>query len=396
MKKVIYLGLLLLLVLSIFVTSCGKTETTTATTSATTITTSQADKTTTQPQQVYKLTFGTLNPSNDSENTDVTRAWFNWLEKESGGRLQMNLIADNQAAAPADYWDAAKNGVIDIALQLSDFMAGRLPVSDVVSLPSIFYDPNGITESKVLKALYEKYPEIQAEYADMQLLFIHGSSFSQLHTSKKLVKTMADMKGMVIGAPSTTLSDVTKLMGGTPENFGTEDLDAMQKGISEGEWGSYAKNVVFGFMDVVNYTTDISLTSNYWIFVMNKNSFNNLPADLQELFTGENAWKIGELYAYNDYLSELKNKQKHIDAFKARGNPEPYVLPADEKAILDQTLQPIVDQWIKDVTPKIGEAKARAILEDTIKFSKQYSLESLDLNQYKQTLCDWGAPGYQN
>ena len=103
----------------------------------------------------------------------------------------------------------------------------------------------------------------------------------------------------MIEAQSPNLTAIMAAFGATPEFVGMEAPDAIAKGVLDGTLTNWPAMVVFGFADVCNYSTDCALAGPIqFAHVMNLDTWDSLPPDLQELFVGENAWRLSELYGY--------------------------------------------------------------------------------------------------
>ena len=350
------------------------------------------------PEKVFNLSLSDIHPAEDPMNSVIAASWFKWLERESKGRIKMTLLHSAQAAPQEGQYDAARTGIVNIAVQVLPALPGRFPISEVVDLPFMFDYPSSRAQSLTLMALYEKYPELQAEFPDVKVLFFHASAGSELSTVKKQVRTMQDLKGMVLLSVGTYNNLALAALGATPELINPfESYDALVKGVLDGSTVNWMAQQVFGQVEAIKYSTETCMCVDPFIEVMNLDTWNSLPADLQALFVGENAWRISELYGYRFDVDNGAARDAISEKYKTAGLPEVYTLPAAEKAKWLEKVQPVWEEWVKTAAAKVGEAKARAILEDAQKFAKQYSDENFSAQEKQKdfdTLHDWGAPGY--
>lgn len=346
--------------------------------------------------KIYEITMGNMSPMESSMNRVVNQSWINWLEKESNGRLKITLMPAAQAAAPDKFYDAAKDGLIDIGDQHMGMVAGRFPLMSVLDLPLIIQFPGSRSGALTCMALYEKYPEIQNEFKDVKVLNFHFGGIGHLHTTKKPVKTMEDINGMVILTVGKGASDQIKALGGSPEPGNpTQIYDLLAKGSVDGMSLNFeGAHGVFHITEITNYATVVGFSDVPFVNVMNLNTWNSLPSDIQKLFTGDNAKRISELYGFDFDQSDLANRDALDKTLKDRGYPGVYTLPNAELSRWEQALLPLREKWVSSVAASVGEAKARAILEDAIKFAKQNEYSTTPFDKLRQTLHDWGAPGY--
>ncbi|MGZ6023070.1 MAG: C4-dicarboxylate ABC transporter, partial [Rhizomicrobium sp.] len=82
-------------------------------------------------------------------------AWGEQLEKESGGRLKLQIYPATQLGGGANrQFDSARNGVVDIAISTHGATPGRYPMTELVSLP--FAAPaSGATSEAMSRRLTE-------------------------------------------------------------------------------------------------------------------------------------------------------------------------------------------------------------------------------------------------
>lgn len=348
-------------------------------------------------EEIYELTFACQHPP-ESSFTKAYLAWANWIEKESGGRIKITVLPAEQAAKATDHYDAAKNGVVDIACQLLPLNPGRWVLTEVVQLPLIFEFPGSTAAGLTALSLCEKYPEIQAEYEGVKILAFHCNGPAHIHTIKEPVSTLQDLKRMIVTTVGGEYAvESLRALGAVPETILPGEIyDALAKGVIDGDALEWEGQAVWNFYEHTNYSTEVGLFLSPFVHVMNQDTWNKLPPDLQELFTGEESVRRFSLaLGYNFDKTDIVSRQKIDEAYKARGYPEVYVLPPEERAKWIEAVEPVREQWIKKATVKVGEAKARAILEDALKFAEQYKGYPDEVfPEGAEILREWGLSGY--
>lgn len=347
-------------------------------------------------QKVFNLTFANMHPPENGMNKVINAAWIKWLDKQSGGRIKVTLLPGAQAAAPEDHFDAAKNGIVDIADCNSGLMPGRFPLLEVIQLPLLFKWPASGDIALTTLALIDKYPELQAYFKDVKFLTLHATATNQLHSKNKPLQTMADLKGLTISEISTYSAEAEKLLGGTPSFVSVPEIyDSLAKGVLDGMNTNWESLFVFNWFDHLNYSIESSMCCDaVQMLVMNLKTWNSLPPDLQELFTGKNAWTLAELYSYDFDKDDMKFKEKLSEIYKSRGKPPVYVMPDEERAKWAEAVMPVWETWVTKAAATVGEAKARAIMADAKAFAEKYSYAKYPHDWQAQTLKEWGAVGY--
>ena len=346
-------------------------------------------------QKVWNITYSHQHPPDQANQVQVKNPWIRMMEQKSGGRLVFTVAPASTLAAPPDQLDSAKKGLAEMANQALAFIPGRFPLNEVTALPMLFKFPGSRNLALTHKALMNKYPELSKEWEKegIKLLGVSATGPQHVHTTKKPVHTMADLKGLVMIAGGAIGSQTGKILGSTPENLGPPDFyDSLSKGVVNGIFLEWEGLQTFKLGEVINYSTEVGLWVNGVFDVMNLNTWNSLPPDLQQLFMDTQAIE----QEYECMVFDAKDKaDKEIlqSQLKKKGQPEIYILPDTERAKWIEAVMPIREAWVKNVVSKglLNESKARAMLDDTIKFADQYSFEKSPLC----TDCEKTVKGWQ-
>jgi TRAP-type C4-dicarboxylate transport system substrate-binding protein len=92
-------------------------------------------------------------------------------------------------------------------------------------------------------ALYEKYPEIQAEFDDVKVLGFHGTAPNHIHTVDRPVHTLEDMEGLLVDTTGKWGTLAIQTLGASPEGvMPTERYDAMSKGVFNANMSEWKGN----------------------------------------------------------------------------------------------------------------------------------------------------------
>ncbi|MEQ1718663.1 MAG: TRAP transporter substrate-binding protein DctP, partial [Hyphomicrobium sp.] len=154
--------------------------------------------------------------------------WADKLAKDSGGRIDPKIFSNAQMGPPPVYYDLARTGQADVTWYLTGGTPGRFPVTELINLPYLV----GSSEigTKVMND-----PELRAKYIDPEhkgvkvlVLFTHQPG--QIHTVKKPIASIDDMKGLRLRFTSPTVRDFIAALGATPVGVPpTEQADQLQK-----------------------------------------------------------------------------------------------------------------------------------------------------------------------
>jgi len=373
-------------------TAAGGTETTAAgnteTTAASTETTAGGAS-----GDVYKLTWATGLQSTSLMYTDFLVPWGKWLEEKSGGRLVMEFMPDGSILPPPEILDGVADGVADVGDLFMGLYAGRFPLNEMLMLPLLFDYPASRAAGLTATDLAAKYPQLGEEFAAANVTFLGYMPMGpgQIQTTEKQVKTAADLKGMVIESHTGQYgAEALKALGATPEQINpAEGFDALAKGIVEGTVGEFEFIVSAGFNQVINYSTVVGTFGNgFEAVVMNKGAWDKLPADLQELLSGEGMKAYMEVCGYLMDKNDMAARDTLDAQYKAAGREGVYELPDAEKEQWRVTIAPVWDMWSAAATS--AGAPAADMLADAQTLAAQYAY-GYSTEYPEQMLAEWGV-----
>ena len=233
-------------------------------------------------QQKFEMKVGHFNPAGHPMSNWV-EAWAKKIEAASGGRIEAKVFPGAQLGPPPIYYDAARTGQLEVSWFLAGGTPGRFPLTELVNLPYLI----GSSEigTKVLNdpELRQKY--LNAEHKGVRLLLLFTHQPGQIHTTKKPVRTVEDLKGLRIRFTSPTVRDFVAALGGTPVGVPpTEITEQLQKGTIDGTFIDYGgAGIAFKMGGTVKYTTEMYSYVTSFGLVMNPAFYDKLPADLKKL-----------------------------------------------------------------------------------------------------------------
>src|SRR5919201_4625091 len=211
--------------------------------------------------------------------------WANNLEKDSGGRITVKRFPGSQMGPVQQHYDFVRTGQADVAWFLHGSTPGRFPLTEIVQVPYLV----GSAEigTKVLNdpELRSKY--LDAEHRGVKVLLLLTHQPGNVHTTKKPIRTVDDMKGLRIRFASPTIRDFVAALGGTPVGvLPTEQVEQLQKGTIDGVFIDYGgAGIAFKMGGVLKHSTEMySYVASFGV-VMNEETWKKLPPELQKLVT---------------------------------------------------------------------------------------------------------------
>jgi TRAP-type C4-dicarboxylate transport system substrate-binding protein len=181
----------------------------------------------------------------------------------------------------------------------------------------------------------------------VKVLFLEANGPSMLGT-KKPVYNLEDLKGMKIRAHGLSAKIINTLGGSAVGMPVTEAYDAISKGVAEGiviDWGGLYN---FKLGEVVKNHTEgraFSYSSAFYT-VMNKDKWNSLPKDIQDIIDKLNEeWieKVANFWADWEVMGRTE--------LRKMGN-KVIVLSEDENARWAALLKPLLSDYVKAAKEK--------------------------------------------
>jgi TRAP-type C4-dicarboxylate transport system substrate-binding protein len=227
--------------------------------------------------------------------------WSDDLEKKSDGRLKLRIYPAGQlGGGPNRQFDAARNGVVDMAFSLHGATPGRYPMTELASLP--FAAPSAGNKSTVTsRRLSELAPEYLAkEHEGLRILWMAVTPPLMFH-SKMPIRTIADLKGKRIRYAGVQFKNIIDSLGAVPLLVPPQETqDGLAKGIIDAATFPYEGAASFDIATVAKYTLEPGVSAATFALVMNPAKYASLPDDLKALIdktTGpEAAGRFGAMW----------------------------------------------------------------------------------------------------
>ena len=224
--------------------------------------------------------------------------WANALREQSDGRLDIAVFPGAQMGPTPRYYDMARTGVVDIAWILHGATPGRFPLTELINLPYLV----GSAEigAKVLNDPAVR-ARLEPEHEGVKVLYLFTHQPGNLHTREKPVRSPADLQGMRVRFAAATIREYLAALGATPVGVPPPEIaEALQKGTIDGVLIDYGgAHTALKLGGLVYYTTELYAYVTSFAVVMNTESFERLPEDLQALIeetTTGVAEEIGKLW----------------------------------------------------------------------------------------------------
>lgn len=321
------------------------------------------------PAQVIKLSLTDQNPTTNWGPTHALRPWVKEVEDVTKGRVQIEVYPGQTLTKGPDIWNAVKSGVADIGWCFHGYWPDMTPLSDVITLPFLPFN-TAEKGSEVLWKLYEKFPAIQREYKDLQILMLWTSEPYTLVTSKKQVKTLEDLKGLKLRVTGGPPSSQMRALGAVPTLIPMPDnYLALDKGTIDGMAAPWEAIHGFRLYEVLRYYTHVPLSAVYFSMCMNKQKWEGLPKEVKSQIMSvsglEGSKKFGKRY-FDDAQDRVMTRVKAGNHTMVSYTPPPKEVDRWRKI----AGEPLWNEWVKQQQAK-GRPEAKQIFDATMQLLKK-------------------------
>ncbi len=321
--------------------------------------------------QTIELKFSHWIPPSSIYHYGAYVPWAKEIERLTGARVKITFYQMEALGKAKDHYQLCLQGLADIVMIDPEWTPGLFPLSQGISLPFLFFSAEAA--SAAYYEVYEKHL-LNTEFKHVKLLWTQTTSPVALHTVKKPVHSMQDLRGLVVGVTSRPAIETIKLLGGSPQFVPMPDIyTALEKGVLDGFLQTWSAAKAFRCYEVTKYRTDLKIWVDKMAIIMNMEKWNKLPQDIKSIFertTGlEKSRTTGALYDHHNEKEALEQVIKPYDT--KRGNPPIYRLSREEILKWKEVVKPMWENWVRQ--KEIEKLPAKTFFNDLLKAADKYN-----------------------
>jgi TRAP-type C4-dicarboxylate transport system substrate-binding protein len=317
-------------------------------------------------QQAVTLKFHTFMAPQSNVWLNMHKAWMDKVEKESNGRIKFEAYPAMQlGGTPVQLYDQARDGVVDVVWTLPGNTAGRFPRIEVFELPFMMNNAEATS-----KAYWEYVQTVAAdEFKDTQVIALHVHGPGVIHTAERPVKSVADLKGLKMRAPTRQVTKMLGSLGAVPVGMPLPGIpDALSKGTIQGcviPWEVVPSVKVH---ELTKYHAEFdpaggSLYTTTFVMAMNKAKYNSLPPDLKKVIDNNSGMATSAWLGKVQQGGDVPGRKAATD----RGSNIFTVSPAEAQEFRRRS-RAIEVEWVEDMNKRGHDGKklletARALIE---------------------------------
>jgi TRAP-type C4-dicarboxylate transport system substrate-binding protein len=243
------------------------------------------------PEGTTELVYASpYSPGHPFSRADLR--WIEFVERESGGTLRIRPVWSGGLLSSEMSMEELRHGVADIGLITPIYVRGG---THLIRMQSGFYSGADSIESQVelYRCIERQTPQIGAELHGLKVLAVQGGLIPGVVTRSRPVRTLDDLKGMRLRAP-TELLGVLERLGADPVNMPMGEVySAMAKGVIDGVVAPTDTFAALHFAEIARYYAELAVPRGaYPARAMNLAVWNGLTPEQQRVLeSGIPVWE---------------------------------------------------------------------------------------------------------
>jgi len=221
----------------------------------------------------------------DTPNGQAALRFKEEVEEKSEGRIQINVLPAAQVGGDVEIIEQVQMGLVDIGIPPTATLGNFEPRMQILDLP--FLLPDYDTMVQVLDGdVGREILDTLSEH-NMHAVNFWGAGFRHMTNNDRPIEGPEDLEGIRMRTMQAPI------VISTYQNFGanatamafTEVYNGLQQGVVSGQENPFANIYTMRFHEVQDYLTLTNHAYHAYATVVNQDSWDSLPEDLQEIMT---------------------------------------------------------------------------------------------------------------
>jgi TRAP-type C4-dicarboxylate transport system substrate-binding protein len=295
--------------------------------------------------------------------------WAEKIGKESNGRIKVQVYPAMQLGGKAEQLlQQVRDGVVDIVWTLPGFTPGVMPKLEIFELPFLHRSTHATVMA--LQDYVDQYMKKDFEPYHVLLVNCHAGA---LFMTRDPINKVEDFQGMKLRSYSRTNAWILEALGAAPLQVALPELAPMlSKGTVTGSILPYEIAPSVKMQDLTDYFTTLAppqprLSTAIFTFLMNKQRYESLPADLRKVIDDNSGRKLAAFAIEVWDRIELDGEQ----VMHSKPKNKFVQLSAEETEKFKKKVQPVFDRF-KKLLDDSGDNGAK-VLADVEALEAKYS-----------------------
>ncbi|MBU8906078.1 DctP family TRAP transporter solute-binding subunit [Desertibacillus haloalkaliphilus] len=266
-----------------------------------------------QNDDEIKITLAHIAPDQHSYTLGINE-FIEAVEEETDGRVTFEVFGNGQIGGEREVVEQVSSGSIDMTMATSSPTAGFSENLAVLELPFLFENLEHVyatLDGEIGKEILEELAE-----ANLKAFSFWERGFNHFGNNEREVTHVNDMEGLQVRSAENDVSVETyRALGADPTPIAWPEVyTSLQQGVVSGLDNGIGVLETTGVHEALDY---LSLTEFFYtsaVLMMNQDTFNSLPADIQEVFE-----RLGKEYAHRQREINQELEQKQLASMEEHG-----------------------------------------------------------------------------
>jgi len=292
--------------------------------------------------QAEELRLSTFVPPVHVIYREIITPWAQEVSKATNGEVKITLYPSLQLGGkPPELYRQVSEGVIDATFTLPGYTSAAFPRTQMIELPGLKKD--GIAATNMMWDVLDPY--LLPEYKDVKIIALWGAEDAGLMSRTKPIRTLDDLKGMRMRAPSAQQAKQLEQMGAVPVAMPvTQVYQSLERGVVDGVMIPFSTIVDFRLGEVAKaYTVPGPLFGrSSFLIAMNRKKYDSLSPSARaaiDRVSGRGlSLKATEVY--------VKRAEQGLESVKGKATITEF--SPEEQARIAAVLKPIIKEWVQN------------------------------------------------
>jgi TRAP-type C4-dicarboxylate transport system substrate-binding protein len=301
---------------------------------------------TTATPQAAELRLSTFVPPVHVIYREIITPWAAEVAKATNGEVKVTLYPSMQLGGkPPDLIRQTAEGVVDATFTLPGYTSASFPRPQVIELPGLQKD--GIAATNMMWDILDPY--LLPDFKDLKIIALWGAEDAGLMSRSKTIRTLDDLKGLRMRAPSAQQAKQLEVMGAVPVAMPiTQVYQSLERGVVDGAMLPFSTIVDFRLGEVAKAITIPGplFGRSSFLIAMNQKKFDSLSpstrAAIDKLSGRELSLKATDVY--------VKRAEQGVASVKSKATVVEF--SPEEQNRIAAVLKPIIRDWVKSAEAK--------------------------------------------
>jgi TRAP-type C4-dicarboxylate transport system substrate-binding protein len=278
---------------------------------------------------------------------EIIIPWAEDVAKATNGEVKVTLYPSLQLGGkPPELFRQTVDGVVDMTFTLPGYTSPAFPRVGIIELPGLKAD--GLAATNMMWDLLDPY--LLPEFEGTKVIALWGAEDAGLMTrNNKAYRSLDDLKGLRIRAPSAAQAKQIQVMGAVPIAAPiTQVYPGLERGTMDGAMVPFTTILDFRLGEVAKGFTISGpiFGRSVFLIAMNKKKFDGLSPSARQAIDRLSGRSLS-LKATDVYIKRAEQAVQSV-----RGKADVVTLSQAEQDRISKVLRPIIDDWIKESEAK--------------------------------------------